>query len=145
MMPTVHDVAKFILNQTGEISAMKLQKLVYYSQAWSLVWDENPLFSERIIAWANGPVVYELYNEHRGQFTVSVLQPGNENQLSPEQQTTVSRVVDFYGKHTAQELSDFTHNEPPWKSARKGLEPGQKGNVEISLAAMDEYYSGIQG
>ena len=33
----VHDVVKYILNQTGPIPAMKLQKLVYYCQAWSLV------------------------------------------------------------------------------------------------------------
>ena len=70
-MITVHDVAAYILNKTGEITAMKLQKLVYYSQVWSLVWDEQPLFEARIEAWANGPVIPELYNEHRGQFLVN--------------------------------------------------------------------------
>jgi hypothetical protein len=51
---SAHDVAAYILKQTGEITAMKLQKLVYYSQAWSLVWDEEPLFSERVEAWRMG-------------------------------------------------------------------------------------------
>ena len=33
------DVAKYILKEHGEMTAMKLQKLVYYCQAWSLVWE----------------------------------------------------------------------------------------------------------
>lgn len=50
-MATVFDVAAYILEKKGEMTAWKLQKLVYYSQAWSLVWDQRPLFAERIEAW----------------------------------------------------------------------------------------------
>ncbi len=67
---SVHDVAAYILKKQGEMSAMKLQKLVYYSQAWSLVWDEKPLFRAQVEAWANGPVARSLYDKHRGQFAV---------------------------------------------------------------------------
>jgi uncharacterized phage-associated protein len=35
-MADVHDVAAYILGQRSPITALKLQKLVYYSQAWSL-------------------------------------------------------------------------------------------------------------
>ena len=56
-MASVYDVAAFILGRLGQVGAMKLQKLVYYSQAWSLVWDDQPLFSETIEAWDKGPVV----------------------------------------------------------------------------------------
>jgi uncharacterized phage-associated protein len=56
-MVSVDDVAAYILEQRGPMSAMKLQKLVYYSQAWSLVWEDRPLFREEIQAWASGPVV----------------------------------------------------------------------------------------
>ena len=52
---------------------MKLQKLVYYCQAWSLVWDDMPLFESRIEAWANGPVVLDLYYRHRGQYWIDTL------------------------------------------------------------------------
>lgn len=64
-MVNVYDVAEFILRKFGSMTAMKLQKLVYYCQAWSLVWDEKPLFPERIEAWANGPVVRELFDLDR--------------------------------------------------------------------------------
>ena len=53
---SVYDVAAYIVKKTGQISTMKLQKMVYYCQAWSLVWDEKPMFKEKIEAWANGPV-----------------------------------------------------------------------------------------
>ena len=44
-MASVFDVAAYILHRAGTMTAMKLQKLVFYSQAWSLVWDEKPLFA----------------------------------------------------------------------------------------------------
>jgi len=67
-MASAHDVARYILERAGQMSAMKLQKLVYYSQAWHLVWRSRPLFPETVEAWAKGPVVRELYNVHRGYF-----------------------------------------------------------------------------
>ncbi|MCC6923464.1 MAG: DUF4065 domain-containing protein [Nitrosomonas sp.] len=66
-MANAFDVADYILVKQGAISAMKLQKLIYYSQAWSLVWDDEPLFNNKIEAWANGPVVRDLYEKHRGK------------------------------------------------------------------------------
>jgi len=38
------DVAAYILSKKAPMPAMKLQKLVYYAQSWSLVWDDEPLF-----------------------------------------------------------------------------------------------------
>ena len=140
---SAHDVAAYILKKTGPISAMKLQKLVYYSQAWSLVWDEAPLFRERIEAWANGPVVKELYDVHRGQFEVSKWPQGDRHALCDEQRETVDAVLGYYGDKTAQWLSDLTHREKPWRDARKGLDDGERGNCPITLAAMAEYYSSI--
>lgn len=61
------DVAKYILIKSGEMTAMKLQKLVYYAQTWSLVWNESPLFNEPIEAWTNGPMVRSVYAAHKGQ------------------------------------------------------------------------------
>ena len=55
-MANVFDVAKYIIEKQGQLTAMKLQKLVYYSQVWTLVWDEEPLFPEVIQAWGKGPV-----------------------------------------------------------------------------------------
>ena len=143
-MANVFDVAKYILQQTGEITAMKLQKLVYYSQAWSLVWDEKPLFPERIEAWANGPVVPELYQVHRGAFAVNeAMFEGEPKKLTKDEKETIDAIIKTYGNKPSQWLSDLTHIEEPWKNAREGLQMGERGNHEISLASMAEYYGSL--
>jgi len=142
-MATAHDVANYILEKLGRMTARKLQKLVYYSQAWSLVWDEKPLFRERIEAWVNGPVVPNLYRVHRGQFDVTDWPHGDPGNLSALQCETVDSVLDFYGNKSSQWLSDLTHSEQPWKDARQGLAPMDRGENEITHASMHEYYSSI--
>lgn len=143
----VRDVAEYILRARGEMTAMKLQKLVYYCQAWSLVWDERPLFDERIEAWANGPVCRPLYAVHHRQFAV---QPGMIKQgdldLDDEAIKTIDSVLDFYGGKSAQWLSDLTHLEGPWLVARDRAKAGQgeRCEEEITLADMHEYYSGLE-
>lgn len=144
-MAAVHDVAAYILKKQGPLSAMKLQKLMYYSQAWSLVWLDRPLFRARIEAWANGPVVREVYRHHRQMFTVSQWPLGDATALGPDERRAVDGVLGFYGNKSAQWLSDLTHMEEPWKTARQeaGAGPGQSCEREISLASMSEYYGGL--
>jgi uncharacterized phage-associated protein len=139
------DVAAYIVRKLKGCTHMKLQKLVYYSQAWSLVWLEKPLFHDPVEAWANGPVVPALYSVLRGQFQVSAdqLAGGSAEALTEEQQEVVDKVIDFYGKHDPQWLSDLTHAEDPWIQARKGLPAGERGHQQISQASMAEYYSGL--
>ncbi len=143
---SVRDVAEYVLRKSGAMTAMKLQKLVYYAQAWSLVWDERPLFNERIEAWANGPVCRALYSAHHKQFMV---EPGQivRDHLSLDEKAvrTIDAVLAFYGDKSAQWLSDLTHLENPWKLAREraGVPEGAMCEEEITLADMHEYYSGL--
>lgn len=142
-MGNAHDVAAYILTKTGPLSAMKLQKLCYYSQAWSLVWDEQPLFDERIEAWANGPVVRALYAQHRGQFTIHNWPSGDPAQLSADQKATIDAVIDAYAKFTAQQLSDLTHSERPWIDARDGVPPTERSEAEITPESMQSFYASL--
>jgi len=142
-MISVFDVVKYILSKKKPITAMKLQKLVYYCQAWSLVWDGKQLFREKIEAWANGPVVKELYNDHRGMYEIVDIVRGNKNNLKDYQKETIDIVLEFYGNKTPQWLSDLTHMEPPWREARRGIPNGDRGDNEINLASMEEYYSSL--
>ena len=143
----VYGVACYILEKQGAMTAMKLQKLLYYSQAWSLVWDETPIFSQRIEAWANGPVVPEVYKKHQGQFKLLKNFFSNSEvekvNLTNQQKETVDAVLEGYGEKSSFELSELTHRERPWKEARRGLEPGERGNKEITHASMAEYYSSL--
>lgn len=143
-MATVFDAAEYILRRHGEMSAMKLQKLVYYSQAWSLVWDDAPLFDEPIEAWVFGPVCPALYKKHKGHFSVRQgMFGGDPDALTENQRDTVNRVCDAYINLNAQQLSDMTHAEDPWKNARTGLNAADHGSEVISLESMMEYYSSL--
>ena len=143
-MSTVLDVAKNILKKCGPMTAMKLQKLVYYSQAWSLVWDEKPLFRSRIEAWANGPVSPQLYQAHRGMFQVAAKDiQGDAKVLNETQRETVDAVIEYYGDKSSQWLSDLTHQERPWKEARGDLSPSDRGKSVITHASMTEYYGSL--
>ena len=139
----VFDVAAYILGKCGELSALKLQKLVYYCQAWSLVWDDEPLFPERIEAWAYGPVVKELYEFHRGHFSLSSIPIGSPFKLSATQKETIDAVIKYYGEKTPQQLIELTHLEDPWKNARDGVPVGAPCSREITLQAMQEYYASL--
>lgn len=138
-MPTAIDVARYILDRQGPVTAMKLQKLVYYSQVWSIMWDDDRLFPDAIEAWKNGPVVRALWEATRGRFRVAATDiSARANALSSSQRRTVDRVLAAYGDKDAQWLSDLTHLEDPWKLA---MARGQ--NSEISLAEIAEYYSAL--
>ena len=141
-MASVFDVAEYILQKTNRITTWKLQKLVYYAQAWHLVWDEEPLFDEKIQAWANGPVSPDLYKRHRPNFSISTVK-GDASRLLKNERETIDIVVDHYGEYSGQKLSDLTHLESPWQDARKGLSPRQRGESEITHESLAEYYGSI--
>lgn len=144
---SVFDVAKFILEQIKEqCTTMKLHKLLYYCQAWHLVWEDKKLFNEKIEAWANGPVIRELFNFHKGMYWISPnsLTLGNSQKLSKLQKETVNSVLDFYGNKTSQWLIDQTHCEKPWRDARKGLAPNERGDSEITPQTIFDYFSTLK-
>lgn len=142
-MPTAHDVAAYILKKRGPMSAMKVHKLVYYCQVWSLVWEDRPIFSDGIEAWVNGPVVPALYEKHKGEFQLTEWRAGEIDNLNAQDKETINVVLEAYADKDAQYLSDLTHSELPWKEARIGLKSDERGKREITLASMMEYYSGL--
>ena len=141
----VFDVASYILKKIGKISSMKLQKLVYYCQVWSLVWDEQPLFPEKIKAWANGPVIGELFFQLKGLFLVDEndLLVGNYRKLNHTQIETIDAVIDYYGDKSAQWLIELTHDEYPWRKARIGIVEGDRSTRIVDLDTIAEYYSSL--
>lgn len=140
MGSTVHDVAAYVLRKQGTMSAFKLQKLCYYSQAWHLAFYDGPLYSERTEAWVNGPVAPDLYAQHRRQLTVSRVETGDPGRLAGAQRTHIDRVLDAYSGFAAHELVEMTHREAPWRDARAGLTPFERSSVEITFSAMRDFY-----
>jgi uncharacterized phage-associated protein len=142
-MAALFDVARYITDRQGEMTAMKLQKLMYYAQAWHLVWEEEPLFDADFQAWANGPVLPELYARHRGMFKVSanLFADANAGAVTDDERDAIDRVLGFYGDKTAQWLSNLTHQEGPWVDARGDAAVGALSDAIITQASIHEYYS----
>lgn len=144
-MATVKQLAKYILDRVGEMTTMKLEKLCYYCQAWSMAWDEVPLIEENFEAWANGPVCPELYHLHKGMFIISSneITADYSDAFDANQLETIDKVLDYYGDKEPYWLSELTHKEYPWAHAREGYAPGARCNRVISLDDMMEYYGGL--
>lgn len=144
-MAKVFDVAKYILEKQGSMSTWKLQKLCYYSQAWSLAWTGEPLFDEDFEAWRNGPVCPELFHVHKGMFSVdaSLLPKADSSALSADEKETIDVVLSNYGDKEPYELRAISHAEPPWKDMRKGLGDFDYCSNVITKTAMGEYYGSL--
>ena len=137
-------VADYILGKTGAIPTMKLQKLAYYSQAYHLVKHGTVLFNNEIQAWANGPVIVDLFEKHRGMFIISkgnLTLNGDLCRLSDSEKSCINRVIEKLGGLTGNQLSELTHSEEPWRSQRIGLSDGERSSRIIKPEAIKSFYS----
>jgi uncharacterized phage-associated protein len=108
-------------------SPMKLQKLCYYAQAYSLAQGQE-LFPEDFQAWQHGPVVPDLYTKYRDYQWRAI-----DAELPETTNASAGLVVDVvaaYGRFDGAALSNMTHKEAPWMSARGDI-PESDGSREI--------------
>jgi uncharacterized phage-associated protein len=120
---------------------LKLQKLVYYSQAWHLAIHGTPLFEEDFQAWVHGPVVPELYQKYK-VFGWQPIQEDISPELPKEVLIFLGEVAEEYFACDAYELEQMTHVEAPWNQARGDLLPDVPSNAVIEKEWMKEYYGG---
>lgn len=130
---SVLDIAEYILQRKPDVSTLKLQKLCYYAQAWSLVWDGEPLFGEQVQAWMNGPGVRELRDVHKGDFSVRSVGGGADN-LRPEARETVDAVLDAYGGMPHEMWDNPAHIEPYENLSEEGQ--ARLADIGLQEAAM---------
>lgn len=119
----VFDFAECILDISRYLSTMKLQKLAFYSNAFSLVADGRPLFPETFQAWVNGPVCPALYSAHRGGFIVGLGTFSDHvgtDGLGERSRRIVECAHGVLGYLDGNGLSELTHRETPWVEARGG-------------------------
>lgn len=147
MLYTPMDIANWFLaavdRDAGDsITHLKLQKLVYYAQAWSLALREQELFVEEFEAWTHGPVLRSLYNEFREHGWQALPPPRDwETEIDEDTVTLLDEVYNVYGAMHAKRLEVLTHSEAPWKDARGNLPPEASSNRKITIPAMRDFYS----
>jgi uncharacterized phage-associated protein len=140
-MATADDVAAAVLRLTGAVTTKKLQKLVYYSQAWHLARYSEAIFAEEIEAWVEGPVVRSLWSKHRKFYSISEWPTGNQATLTGIQLNTIQWVVSKYGNFSAESLSRMTHAETPWLIARSLHAPNDRSSEPIKKDHMRSFYA----
>ena len=137
------DVTKYFLykvNQEGDlITNLKMQKLLYYAQAWYLVNFDKPLFDDQILAWNFGPVVksvYDVYKEFR--HTPIIFEEDFEENIKQFNKYDLRFLDEFYDQfscYSAHDLINLSHNEAPWKKAHK------TASQAIDIGSMKDFYT----
>lgn len=161
----IKDYAQYIgltmLMKGLTVSPLKLQKILYYEQAWHMVGfnRENQLFENGPEAWVNGPVYPEIYYIYKDMVPgmcdhlgyehflkendspdIKVKELIDRMKLTGEEIALTERVIILYGTRTQNQLILLTHSEKPWSEMREGLMPYEYSNRPISLDTMYAYY-----
>jgi uncharacterized phage-associated protein len=117
------EVARFFIylahkENKNDLTPLKLQKLLYYAQGYSFLWDKKELFIEDIEAWQYGPVIPDIYNKFKkyGHSTIPK-EEGRELNSPKDSIETINVVWRDYKNYPAFELVKNTHKEEPWKKA----------------------------
>lgn len=128
------------------ITPLKLQKLVYYAQAWALAFLQKTLFLEDFQAWVHGPVIPSLYFSYKelGFNPIPKVEFFDENVFSSEEKEVLNMVRKVYGKYDPKFLERLTHCEEPWKIARGNCNKHERSINTIEKDDIKKYYTSIK-
>ena len=147
---SANQIADYFLHKASKddkpITNKKLQKLLYYAQAWSVAKRNEKLFEDKIEAWVHGPAIKSIYLafKHFGSEPIKKEIPEESISAIPEDvQKFLNEIWTVYGKFDAAYLEQLTHTETPWQKARDGIEANQTSENEITIDSMQEFYSAL--
>jgi uncharacterized phage-associated protein len=152
----IQDACDYIIVKVKEadatLSLLKLQKLLYYVQAWYLAFNSATLFDGKFQAWVHGPVNRQIYDRFAATKSLysevsrsDVRETFDSDRIPVELRNHIDTVLDVYAKYTGAQLEAMTHEERPWVEARKGFSASARCENEISEASMKDYYSARLG
>ncbi|MBO5094188.1 MAG: DUF4065 domain-containing protein [Lachnospiraceae bacterium] len=142
-------VIAYVFKSLEEVTPLMLQKLLYMIQGVFMALYKRPIFEEECMAWMHGPVypeVYELFRDFKynpiddARFAVF---EGTVDALTEEERKVIDMVVNTFGIYSGKVLEKITHNEEPWKIARKGYADNIPSNELISKESMKTYYEKV--
>lgn len=147
-MYSVDDIANWFLyavdRESGDsITHLKLQKIVYYAQSWSLALNDRELFEENFQAWAHGPVVRSLFDRFNGSGWDALGLPEEAPVIDKDTEELLMDIWEIYGQHTAKYLEELTHSEEPWIITRNGLPPEARSEEIIEKSIINTFYKRV--
>jgi len=141
------DVANWFISQfdkeSGDvITHLKVQKLLYFSEAWCQVLLDKELFTENIEAWAHGPVVREVFDQFNGSGWQPLDTTTEEiTEFDEDVFDVLLQVMEAYGDVSAKTLEHLTHQDRPWKETRGSLPPEARCSNIISKDSIKAYFT----
>ena len=154
MMKQINSIflSYYVIDKLQSVSQLKLQKLLYYIEAWHLVYFENELITDNFEAWVHGPVSTKIYHHFkqtsklyasmrlkdmsRGKYIEKI-----KEELDPAQIELINDVLEEYGDKTDYHLEQLTHMELPWQDARGECKHDNPCNNIISKEVIKTYYA----
>jgi len=147
-MTTADKIADYLISKSIKegkpLTNKRLQKLLYYIQAWHLAIKKEPIFRDKIEAWIHGPAIRSIYEKYKTYVANPINQEPNAritDELDSSVIDFVDRIVQAYDPYDTATLEYMTHAESPWQIARKGLEINESSSNEITTESMMTYYS----
>lgn len=146
---TAEAVADYLLwmaRERGEVlTNLKLQKLLYYAQAWYLALRDRPLFADDFQAWIHGPVLPSQHQRFRANVWQPIMGAVGRPELPADVPVFLDEILDVFGVETAIALELMTHRERPWIDARAGLAPDMSSDAIIPKDSMKRFYRAMPG
>lgn len=146
--------SNYILKHYGPMSHLKLQKLLFYCDAYCLAYFGQELVEDVFEAWVHGPVSRKVYDSLKDKSVLySDLAYSDTGvdvdaafaALSLAQKELITGTLDLLAAWTGLELEASTHRELPWREARGGIDDGAKCHNPISKEITMEFYRKEQG
>lgn len=139
-------VIAYVFEKLEEVTPLMLQKLLYFIQGVYSALYGKPIFEEDCRAWVHGPVypeVYELFRDFKynpiDDARFAMLE-GTADVLTEEERNVIDLVVNTFGMYGGKVLERITHNEDPWKEARKGYGDSIPSSELLPKERIMKYY-----
>lgn len=137
-------------NKDGkEITNKKLQKMMFYCQAYHIAKYRKNLIDNEFEAWVHGAVLPELYNEY-SDHGYNAINKFNNQEYNKIREVFgeylcrfLDKIIDKFSSFTGNQLEKLNHSESPWQEARKGYAPEQICNEIITKDSIYYYYSNL--
>lgn len=142
-------VIAYVFEKLEEVTPLMLQKLLYFIQGVYSALYGRPLFAEDCRAWVHGPVYPEVYDLFR-DFKYNpiddarfALLEGTSDVLTDDEKKSIDLVVNTFGMYGGKVLEKITHNENPWREARKGYGYSIPSNELLPKESIMKYYMAV--
>lgn len=139
--------SQYLINNCEGITALTLQKALYYAQGWYSVFYGSFIFRENCEVWTTGPVyrkAHEVYKEYEDR----IIQPDKSitdfSRLSANEIAVLDYISDYFCTFSDRVLGYFIRQEQPWINGKKDASHLEESNKTIPKAEIQKHFCSIK-